>query len=112
MKHLDFFIKERFAKYDAKRNDPGEEGVISDISPWLRFGQISGARCALEAKRQAQRHNASYASFVEELVVRRELSDNFCFYQPRYDSIQGCAGWARESLELHATDDRKTEYDK
>jgi deoxyribodipyrimidine photo-lyase len=110
MKHLEGFIKERFGKYGGQRNDPGEEGAISDISPWIRFGQISAARCALEAKRQASRHNESYASFIEELVVRRELSDNFCFYQPRYDSLQGCAQWAQDSLALHAGDDRKKEY--
>ena len=40
-------------------------------------------------------------SFIEEAVVRRELADNFCYYQPHYDSLQGAANWARESLELH-----------
>jgi deoxyribodipyrimidine photo-lyase len=49
-----------------------------------------------------KRYHESIAAFVEEGIVRRELSDNFCFYQPHYDSLEGAAGWARESLRLHA----------
>ncbi len=26
---------------------------------------------------------------MEEAIVRRELSDNFCFYNPSYDRIDG-----------------------
>ena len=36
------------------------------------------------------------AAFIEEGVVRRELSDNFCFYNDDYDSLAGAAGWARD----------------
>ena len=28
-------------------------------------------------------------AFIEESVVRRELADNFCFYNKHYDSIEG-----------------------
>jgi hypothetical protein len=34
--------------------------------------------------------------FVEECVVRRELADNFCHYNPLYDSLDGCNDWAKE----------------
>ena len=45
------------------------------------------------------------ASFLEELIVRRELAENFCLYTPEYDTLRGVApGWALESLELHAGD--------
>ena len=27
--------------------------------------------------------------------MRRELSDNFCFYNPKYDSLEGCYDWAQ-----------------
>lgn len=50
----------------------------------------------------AKRHHESTAAFIEEGVVRRELSDNFCFYQPQYDSLAGAAGWAQETLRVHA----------
>lgn len=32
--------------------------------------------------------------FVEEAVVRRELAENFCYYNENYDSVQGgTLGW-------------------
>ena len=40
---------------------------------------------------------------MEEAVVRRELSDNFCLYNKNYDSLKGAKGWAQESLEKHAS---------
>lgn len=42
-----------------------------------------------------------------QLFVRRELSDNFCFHQPQYDSLDGAAGWAKETLQVHAKDPRE-----
>jgi len=50
------------------------------------------------------------AGFIEELVVRRELSDNFCHYNEKYDSLEGCAQWAQDSLKLHASDKRAHVY--
>ena len=38
------------------------------------------------------------------------MSDNFCFYQPKYDSLDGAAGWARETLDTHAKDERTHVY--
>jgi len=35
------------------------------------------------------------------MIVRRELSDNFCFYNPKYDSIEGAATWAQTTLNDH-----------
>ena len=42
-------------------------------------------------------------AYVEEGVVRRELTDNFCLYNKNYDSLKGAKGWAQESLEKHAS---------
>lgn len=39
--------------------------------------------------------------FVEECVVRRELADNFCHYNPLYDSLDGCNDWAKEVGDEH-----------
>jgi hypothetical protein len=50
------------------------------------------------------------ASFAEELVVRRELSDNFCFYQPDYDKVSGAWEWAQQTLRDHAGDKRPFLY--
>lgn len=42
--------------------------------------------------------------------MRRELSDNFCFYEPNYDTLDCAAPWARESLDKHRSDAREYIY--
>lgn len=49
-------------------------------------------------------------TFLEELIVRRELADNFCFYQHHYDSLKGAWEWARKTLMDHASDKREHIY--
>ncbi|CAK9015423.1 unnamed protein product [Durusdinium trenchii] len=49
-------------------------------------------------------------AFIEESVVRRELSDNFCFYNDKYDSLEGAAAWAQQTLKDHAKDKREHLY--
>lgn len=102
------FFTTRLKKYD-KRNDPNEV-ALSDLSPYLHFGQIAAHRVVLEANAYKQNHSQAVQSFVEELFIRRELSDNFCFHQPFYDSLKGAAGWAQETLSVHATDKREHLY--
>jgi deoxyribodipyrimidine photo-lyase len=105
----------------AHRNDPNVLGAPSGLSPYVRFGHISAQRAALEAEKasasrktenDADRVTAeACASFLEELIVRRELAENFCLYTPEYDTLRGVApGWALESLELHAGDVRDPAY--
>ncbi len=108
---LDDFLEARLGVYADKRNDPNVKAA-SELSPYLNYGHLSAQRMALVAKAHpaAKRHNESIKSFLEESIVRRELSDNFCFYQPAYDSLDGAAGWARETLELHASDVREHCY--
>jgi deoxyribodipyrimidine photo-lyase len=73
--------------------------------------QISVQRIVLTLKRECgSKHSASVAAWVEEGVVRRELSDNFCFYNPRYDTLDGAAAWARDSLLKHESDPREHVY--
>ncbi|KAK9998058.1 hypothetical protein SO802_017661 [Lithocarpus litseifolius] len=49
-------------------------------------------------------------TFLEELIVRRELVDNFCFYQHHYDSLQGAWEWACRTLMDRASDEREHIY--
>lgn len=102
------FLEERLASYNDCRNDPTKQ-CQSDLSPYLHFGQLSPQRVALEAG-CFDRHIQSQESFLEELVVRRELSDNFCFYNPAYDSVSGFPAWGREALERHRRDPRQPCY--
>jgi deoxyribodipyrimidine photo-lyase len=52
----------------------------------------------------------SVHSFCEELVVRKELSDNFCFYNENYSTITGAHNWAQTTLQEHWNDPREVIY--
>jgi len=49
---------------------------------------------------------------MEQLVVRRELSDNFCYYQPLYDQPTAFPDWAKKTLSEHLNDRREYLYTK
>jgi deoxyribodipyrimidine photo-lyase len=52
----------------------------------------------------------SVDAFLEELIVRGGLAENYCHYQPNYDNLKGAWGWAQESLRIHAKDKREWVY--
>ncbi|KAF6168827.1 hypothetical protein GIB67_042134 [Kingdonia uniflora] len=106
----DGFLSKRLYNYSTDRNNPLKPKGLSGLSPYLHFGQISAQRCALEARSLRELHPQSVDAFLEELIVRRELSDNFCFYQPHYDSLLGAWEWARKTLMDHAPDKRQHLY--
>ncbi|KAF9616344.1 hypothetical protein IFM89_029598 [Coptis chinensis] len=108
----DGFLTKRLKNYSTDRNNPLKPKALSGLSPYLHFGQISAQRCALEARKVRNLHPQPVDSFLEELIVRRELADNFCFYQPHYDSLLGAWEWARKSLMDHAADKRELIYTK
>jgi deoxyribodipyrimidine photo-lyase len=47
---------------------------------------------------------------LEELIVRRELADNFCFYKQGYKTVDAFPNWAAESLNAHRADQREFIY--
>ncbi|KAL8539676.1 hypothetical protein ACS0TY_001331 [Phlomoides rotata] len=104
------FLKARLKNYDSDRNNPLKPKALSGLSPYLHFGQISAQRCALEAQKVRTLYAKAVDVFMEELIVRRELADNFCFYQPHYDSLDGAWEWARKTLKDHASDKREHVY--
>lgn len=106
---LQTFIQQKVEFYGSLRNDP-TKGMISNLSPYLHFGQISAIECAVQAKQLEEEFPESVASFLEELIVRRELSDNFCLYNSRYDSFDGFPDWAKNSLNDHRNDKREFTY--
>jgi len=108
LKTLRKFIEKKLPGYNEHRNDPTDD-YQSNLSPYLHFGHISAQRIALEI----QKYNGdiqSQESFLEELIVRRELSDNFCFYNGGYDSFNGFPDWAKKTLNDHRTDPRQYIY--
>ncbi len=59
------------------------------MSSVLQTGQISAQRCILEVKGYKTKYAKSVDAYMEETIIRRELSDNFCFYNPNYDNLKG-----------------------
>ena len=105
---LGLFLSKKLDAYHERRNDPTLDGQ-SDLSPYLHFGQVSAQKLAWEVRRRAL-DTPSGDSFLEELIVRRELSDNFCLYNEKYDSFEGFPAWAQKSLNAHRRDKREFLY--
>lgn len=102
------FLENKLEHYHELRNDPNKDAQ-SNLSPYLHFGQISAQRIALETQRLNGRKESEKA-FLEELIIRRELSDNFCYYNPNYNSFKGFPAWAKSSLNEHRKDEREFVY--
>ncbi|XP_074658090.1 deoxyribodipyrimidine photo-lyase-like [Tubulanus polymorphus] len=106
---LENFCKHRLQHYDADRNNPTKP-CTSEMSPWYNFGQISVARCVLTAEDYRKQHPKSVDKYVDEAVTWREMTDNFCFYNPKYDSIEGSPHWSQATLKKHESDRRQYKY--
>jgi len=107
---LTTFIKGNLSRYDQDRNDPTIDGQ-SGLSPYLHFGHLSPQRAAYAAL-SAKAPAASRDAFLEELVVRRELSDNYCLYEPRYRTTAGFHPWAARTIDAHRKDVRAYSYSR
>lgn len=126
-KSLENFINHKLENYAQSRNDINADGQ-SELSPYLHFGQISSLRVALdvmyevkkppllfEESKMAQASDTptkfdGMNALLEEMVVRKELSDNFCFYNDDYDKLEGAEQWAINSLHEHQGDKRDYIY--
>lgn len=107
------FIENNIQQYD-KRNDPNADAT-SGLSPYLHFGQIYAGRIALaiqDAQKEGDVSHDNAADYLEQLIVRKELSDNFCLYQAGYDQTSGFHPWATKTLDEHRADIRTWHYDQ
>lgn len=109
---LNVFLNEKLKHYDV-RNHP-EYDYCSDMSPYLHFGQISVVEIAIRAKRIAidkAISSESIESFLEEIIVRRELAMNYVYYNEDYDKFEGMTdNWAYETMKIHESDEREFVY--
>jgi deoxyribodipyrimidine photo-lyase len=105
---LSSFITNKLAGYSENRNNPLLDGQ-SNLSPYLHFGQISAQQVALEVLK-SNAPEVDKSAFLEELIVRRELSDNFCYYSPEYDSTSSFHNWAQQTHNAHRNDEREYIY--
>jgi deoxyribodipyrimidine photo-lyase len=106
LRHLEVFLEGKLDRFPELRNDPTLD-YLSHMSPYLHFGQISPLFIALEVKKTK---SPGIEAFLEELVVRRELSMNFTFYNERYDSFESIPEWAKKTLKAHQKEKRLYTY--
>ncbi len=108
------FLEHGLAGYHRLRNDAAVTPPrgVSRISPYLHHGHLSPFRVAREAA--AERGDGA-EKFLDELLIWRELAHNFCFHNEHLpgglESIRRLPGWARETLEKHAGDERQANYE-
>ena len=105
-RYLQIFLEEKLDRYAELRNDPTLD-VLSEMSPYLHFGQISPLWIALKV---LETKSPGQEAYLEELIIRRELSMNFVFYNERYDSFDTLPGWAQKTLKAHQKDKRPYVY--
>jgi deoxyribodipyrimidine photo-lyase len=112
--------------YADDRNQPQRDGV-SYLGMHLHFGQVLPVEVLrrVQATADAAREGAGRTGsgreaggvergaegFVEELLVRRELSLNHVERCDGYGDYASLPSWARRTLALHATDPREHVYD-
>ncbi|CRL08549.1 CLUMA_CG021341, isoform A [Clunio marinus] len=106
---LETFINKRLKVFATKRNDP-TINALSNLSPFFHFGQISVQRAIIEVQKHKSKAKDSVDAFCEEAIVRRELSDNFCFHNKNYDNLDGITDWAKITLNAHRKDKRPYLY--
>jgi len=105
---LDEFLRTGLGNYIDDRNDPNQPDRVSRLSPWLHFGNLSIHEVLLAA--QAAGPADQYAKFLDEAVTWRELSHNFCHFNPKHRTVAGIPEWARKQLSDHEADPRPALY--
>lgn len=108
LKLLRDFVRTKLRTYEALRNHPDVDGT-SRLSPYLHFGHISPLTIALAVK-NADAPQAAKDSYINELLVWRELAINFVTYNPNYDNFECGENWAHRSLAAHRADPRPVLY--
>jgi len=109
-KRLRQFLTNALPRYSRDRNDPVRDAV-SRLSPYLHFGHCAPQRVLLEVQKATVEEETKEA-FIEQLLVRRELADNYCYFNDKYDDYRGLPAWARATLDYHRRDRRKAVYSR
>lgn len=109
MKILDNFINSRLGYYQNFRSHP-DKNFQSDLSPYLHFGFISPITIINKILEKYPLENINVISFINELVVWRELARNFVYFNPFYDTWKSLPSWSIETLTKHQNDKRSYLY--
>ena len=107
-KLLDRFIAHRLVAYADEADDPVLD-ACSGLSPYLHFGQVSPVEIALRVL-DSGAPRVAVDGFLEQLIVRRELSLNAAWFNPGYDRFDTLPAWALQTLDKHRQDKREYVY--
>ena len=107
-KRLKKFVKDILPDYEAARNKPERDGS-SRLSSYLHFGFLSPLEVALAVK-ESDAPKGSTDAYLEELIVRRELSYNMTRNNEAYDSLTALPAWVQRTMREHAKDERQYTY--
>lgn len=132
-KTLQEFLDNKLIDYFEDRNNPTVDNQ-SNLSAYLHFGNIASLTIVnkiLNLCKQKnieiefgnkeevknfktldlkQRLKLSTEAYLEEIIVRKELADNYCYYNKNYNNIKGIKEWAYKSLKQHESDKREFIY--
>ncbi len=108
--NLNNFIQQKLYNYHLHNKDLVDSNY-SELSPYLHFGQISVIEIVHKIKTSSAPLEAKVA-FLEQIIIRRELAVNFCYYNQNYDNFDYInPKWAADSLDFHTLDKREYLYD-
>lgn len=105
---LEDFIKNKLQYYSENKNNPSLN-VTSGLSKYLNLGFIASQRVALEILKSGV-SDINKENFLEELIIRKELTDNFCLYSKSFKDFSDISNWAKISLDNHKYDIRPYIY--
>ena len=111
-RRLEVFVSQKLEKYADDRSHP-ERDATSRLSPYLHFGHIGPLTIALAVNAAVEKRPElakARDSYFNEVITWRELSANFCRYQPEYDNPECMDNWARATIEKHDKDKRDILY--
>jgi deoxyribodipyrimidine photolyase len=104
---LDRFIEQGLPGYATMRNRSPRN--VSGLSPSLHFGHLSVREIVVRVL-SSSAPEEDIDAFLEEAVIRRELSFNMCFYNSSWGSLSALPRWAQQTLDQHRGDRRKPRY--
>lgn len=107
-KRLGKFVEEILPDYDKARSKPDRDGS-SRLSAYLHFGYLSPLEVALSVQK-ADAPQESIDAYLEELIVRRELSYNMTRFNEKYDSLEALPPWVHKTMREHVNDERQFVY--
>lgn len=113
LKRIKEYFKDEINSY-PQSNDPSLDNT-SKISMYLHFGQLSSTYVIKELENLHQANKIkteAYEAFLEQLLVRRELSFNFVYYNKNYDDFNFITyDWAYQTMDVHILDKREYLYE-